>query len=248
MKLVTFILLFTLITMLASCEREQRSFQTAAPSSDAPQHVRPNVSIRPGGTGEAHVNPPAYLDVMTRQQYGAQYANNAQAQSDGQTLYEAFNCVGCHAHGGGGIAPPLIDNKWLYGSNPDQVYQTILEGRPGGMPSFRGRIADYQVWEIVAYVRSLSGRADPNAATGREDHLQANPPPNSQSEKKPMPVPTTSPATGPAVTEVHMPSTSPATAPTTEPVTSPTTQPSASPATSPSTAPSTEPSTAPASP
>jgi cytochrome c oxidase cbb3-type subunit 3 len=204
-----------------SCEREQRSFLTAAPSSDAPQHVRPQVSIRPGGTGEMQVNPPAYLDVMTRQPYGSAFANNAQAQSDGQTLYEAFNCVGCHAHGGGGIGPPLLDNQWLYGSNPEQIYQTILEGRPGGMPSFRGRITDYQVWAIVAYVRSLSGMANPDAANGREDHMNDQPPPNSQSQKDVTPVPTTSPATGPTTSTVHEPATMPATSPAASPSSAP---------------------------
>jgi cytochrome c oxidase cbb3-type subunit 3 len=120
--------------------------------------------------------------------------------SDGQSLYEYFNCVGCHAHGGGGIGPPLLDNKWFYGSEPGQVYMSIVQGRPNGMPSFRGRIPDYQVWELVAFVRSMSGQANPNAAPGREEHMQAPPPPNSMPKETPqtVPAPTTGPATGAA--------------------------------------------------
>ena len=77
--------------------------------------------------------------------------------ADGKRLYNQFNCSGCHAAGGGAIGPPLMDDKWIYGSQPENVFWTIIEGRPQGMPAFGGRIAEDQAWRIVAYVRSLSG-------------------------------------------------------------------------------------------
>src|SRR5581483_11928376 len=95
------------------------------------------------------------------------------------------NCVGCHAHGGGGMGPPLMDQKWIYGSEPEQVYATIMEGRPNGMPSFRGKIPDDQVWKLVAYVRSLSGQTSKTAATGRNDEMRTKPPENSTPTEKP---------------------------------------------------------------
>ena len=64
------------------------------------------------------------------------YEENAFALSEGKRLYSAFNCVGCHAHGGGGMGPALIDDKWIYGHEPGQIFATIVEGRPNGMPSF----------------------------------------------------------------------------------------------------------------
>jgi cytochrome c oxidase cbb3-type subunit 3 len=69
-----------------------------------------------------------------------------------------------------------MDAKWAYGSEPDQVFATIVEGRPNGMPSFRGKIPDYQVWQLVAYVRSLSGQVPRDAAPGRDDDLNAKKP------------------------------------------------------------------------
>ena len=75
-----------------------------------------------------------------------------------------MNCTGCHAHGGGAIGPPLMDDSWIYGSHPDQIFATIVEGRPNGMPSFRGKLPDYEIWQLAAYVRSLSGA---NAAARR---------------------------------------------------------------------------------
>ena len=45
-----------------------------------------------------------------------------------------------------------------------------MKGRPNGMPSFRGRIPEDQIWQLVAYVRSLSGlRAASDAAPRGDD-------------------------------------------------------------------------------
>ena len=101
--------------------------------------------------------------------------DNAYALSEGKRLYSWFNCVGCHAHGGGGMGPPLMDNKWIYGSDPQNIFATIVEGRPNGMPSFRDKIPEPQVWQLAAYVRSLGGLVPKLAAPSREDHMQVAP-------------------------------------------------------------------------
>ena len=84
------------------------------------------------------------------------FDGNAEMIQSGKQLYAAMNCVGCHSHGGGGMGPPLMDDVWIYGSSIEHIVSTIREGRPNGMPSYRGRIPDEQIWEIAAYVRSLS--------------------------------------------------------------------------------------------
>ncbi|HEX9981792.1 MAG TPA: c-type cytochrome [Thermoanaerobaculia bacterium] len=121
------------------------------------------------------------------------YAYNAHAIAEGQRLYTWFNCVGCHANGGGGMGPPLMDVRWRYGSDPENIYATIMEGRPNGMPSFRGKIAEHQVWQLVAYVQSLSGNVPKDAAPGRTDDLQKGKPeqmvPDLVPEKEPAPQP-----------------------------------------------------------
>ena len=80
-----------------------------------------------------------------------------------------------------------MDEKWIYGSAPTQIYATIMEGRPNGMPSFRGKIQPDQAWKIVAYIRSLSGLVPKDAATQRDDHMKSGPPPNSVDPVKPVP-------------------------------------------------------------
>lgn len=84
------------------------------------------------------------------------YIDNPHAINEGKRLYAWFNCIGCHANGGGGMGPPLIDDAWIYGSKPANIYSSIMEGRPNGMPAFYGKIPEQEVWKIVAYVRSLS--------------------------------------------------------------------------------------------
>jgi cytochrome c oxidase cbb3-type subunit III len=103
------------------------------------------------------------------------YDNNAYAMNEGKRLFEWFNCVGCHAHGGGGMGPALMDDEWIYGSDPAQIFNTIWEGRPNGMPSFAGKVQTQQIWQLVSYVRSLNALVRKDAAPGRDDHLNVKP-------------------------------------------------------------------------
>jgi cytochrome c oxidase cbb3-type subunit III len=144
------------LIIATGCKREERRFHDPA--------GRPNrerlVSLVPG---------PYTQDVRARNPY--EY--NAHAISEGKRLFTWYNCTGCHANGGGGMGPPLMDERWIYGEDAENIYATILEGRPNGMPSFRGKIPEYQVWQLVAYVQSLSGNVPKDAAGGRPDSMQA---------------------------------------------------------------------------
>jgi cytochrome c oxidase cbb3-type subunit 3 len=79
--------------------------------------------------------------------------------AQGKQYYQWSNCNGCHFNGGGGIGPAIMDKVWIYGGRIDQIYNSIAEGRPNGMPTWREKIPDAQIWEIAAYVRSLSAPA-----------------------------------------------------------------------------------------
>jgi cytochrome c oxidase cbb3-type subunit 3 len=80
------------------------------------------------------------------------------------------------------MGPALMDDEWIYGSAPEQIYTTIVEGRPNGMPSFAGRIPSYQVWQLVTYVRSLSGLTPSAGRSARVEHMMIYP--GSQSLQK----------------------------------------------------------------
>lgn len=91
------------------------------------------------------------------------YEHNAYAISQGKRLFDWYNCSGCHAHGGGDIGPALIDADWIYGSSPEAIYATIVGGRPNGMPAFGDKVPRQQVWQLVAYVQSLTGQLSRDA-------------------------------------------------------------------------------------
>jgi cytochrome c oxidase cbb3-type subunit III len=145
----------TAILLFSACEREQRSFD------DKPRpaaHRERLVSLVPG---------PPTPAVIVRNPYD----HNAYAIAEGKRLFTWYNCSGCHANGGGGMGPALMDDRWIYGSAAENIVATILEGRPNGMPSFRGRIPEQQVWQLAAFVRSLSGQVPKDAAGGRDEHM-----------------------------------------------------------------------------
>jgi cytochrome c oxidase cbb3-type subunit 3 len=148
-------LLFT--SLLTACKREERRFRETPPSATSDNAVTMS-SLQPG---------PSVIEAGMRNPY----EDNAYAVSEGKQLFDQMNCSGCHSHGGGGIGPPLTDNEWIYGSEPQNIFQTIVEGRPNGMPPFRGKIPNYQVWELVAYVRALGGIQGKAVRTTRDDHM-----------------------------------------------------------------------------
>jgi len=146
--------------MAVACHREQRDFAPAATASRRSFPVRIG-TLQPGPKqlGASAMNNP--------------YEGNAWAISEGQRLFEQYNCSGCHFHGGGGIGPALMDKEWIYGSSPANIYTSICEGRPNGMPSWCGHIPDNQIWELVTYVRSLGGFEGRVASPSRSDEMQA---------------------------------------------------------------------------
>lgn len=93
--------------------------------------------------------------MLPRPASGMPFDASPEVIAEGYRLYQWMNCAGCHGlRGGGGMGPPFADGRWIYGSEPENIFQSIVQGRPDGMPSFRALQAE-QVWQLVAYVRSL---------------------------------------------------------------------------------------------
>lgn len=91
-----------------------------------------------------------------------QYTGNTGAIEDGRRLFNAYNCSGCHSgYAGGGMGPNLRDSVWIYGATDADLFATITAGRPNGMPAWGGRIPEDQIWRIIAYLRTLGTRAEP---------------------------------------------------------------------------------------
>jgi cytochrome c oxidase cbb3-type subunit 3 len=61
-----------------------------------------------------------------------------------------------------------------------------VEGRPNGMPAFEGKLTDQQVWQLVAYVRSLSGQLRKDVEPGRSDSMSARTAPQATPPERPV--------------------------------------------------------------
>ena len=102
-------------------------------------------------------------------------ASDKQAMETGKRLYLTY-CMQCHgadARGAKGF-PNLTDSDWLYGGEPEQIKQTIDEGRMGVMPPHAQLGAD-TIKDLANYVRSLSGLPNDSvrAAKGKEAFTSA---------------------------------------------------------------------------
>ncbi|MBC6982565.1 c-type cytochrome [Caulobacter sp. 17J80-11] len=152
--------------VLAGCEREKRHIGPSGPEAAPVIQTTPFV---PGGAQPLPKDPRAEF-----------YENNAFEVAQGARLFRWYNCSGCHSNGGGGMGPALIDDQWIYGSEIEQIYGTIQQGRPNGMPSFRDKATEEQIWQLAAYVRSLAGK-NSQVASSRSDAMAGIPPRNQAS-------------------------------------------------------------------
>jgi cytochrome c oxidase cbb3-type subunit 3 len=148
-----------ILALLAGCDREARD-----PRGSPLPESAPLVS--------------AALDPDVSDPRSAGYKNNAMHVSNGQLYFAWMNCSGCHSNGGGGMGPALMDGKWRYGSSMESLVQTIANGRPNGMPSFAGKMTPTQIWEVAAYVRTLSAHDSQSVRGGRSEGLSAGEPPS----------------------------------------------------------------------
>jgi cytochrome c oxidase cbb3-type subunit III len=163
-KAILRLLLLLFFAVGGGCQREERSYRSDPIATESEERIA-LVSLSVGPSG-----PQTRISGK-----GKEFESNAYHVSQGKTLYRWFNCNGCHANGGGGSGPPLMDDTWIYGGSIEDIVHTIREGRPNGMPSFRGKVPEDQIWQVAAYVRSLSGNIAKDVAPSRNDSMHPGP-------------------------------------------------------------------------
>jgi cytochrome c oxidase cbb3-type subunit 3 len=73
----------------------------------------------------------------------------------GKALFDA-NCVACHnPKGEGNIGPNLTDKNWIYGFDIKDVFKTIKNGTPNGMPEHASKFNPLQLQQVASFVLSL---------------------------------------------------------------------------------------------
>ncbi len=141
----------SVLAVLAGCGQHFHGDSTA----QAPQQGLPaegQIASVPMGdiAGAAATNLPATMNNP--------YEGNAQAAQQGKALFIKMNCAGCHGYDAkGGMGPSLVDHYWRYGGVPVDVFKSIYEGRPQGMPAWGHALPAQEIWKIVAYIETLGG-------------------------------------------------------------------------------------------
>ncbi|HEX3940258.1 MAG TPA: c-type cytochrome [Acidobacteriaceae bacterium] len=146
-RAVSFLPMTLCVALLAGCHGGWNSTSAAA---GGPAIVSDPVGPVPGAVQNIHYssNP---------------YSNDPVALQDGRRLFDWYNCSGCHGgHAGGGMGPSLRDPVWLYGNRDDQIFDSIAHGRSKGMPAWGSKIPESQIWELVAYIKSMGTPQEPD--------------------------------------------------------------------------------------
>jgi cytochrome c oxidase cbb3-type subunit III len=155
------ILLALMALFLAGCEREQRQLRLDPPIAEA-------VAAMPSGIGGA---PPQVYSALDKA-----YVSNAYDLSQGKRLYSWFGCPECHGSDGlGGTGPPLLDGWWQYGPDVVSIYLSVRDGRLDGMPAFRDKLTNEQIWQLTGYVQTMGAYVAKTAAPSRDDAVQTRP-------------------------------------------------------------------------
>lgn len=124
-------------------------------------------------TGQ-HAAEVAKMDAATKPLYDKYMAMDLkavaadkQAMEMGKRLYLTY-CMQCHgadARGSKGF-PNLTDADWQWGGEPEQIVETIAQGRMGVMPP-HAELGGETIKDLANYVRSLSGLPHDSVRAGK---------------------------------------------------------------------------------
>lgn len=160
MRMVNLLLAGTLIAGVAGCRSGPDATPVAAgraPVTEDPVGPIPGVSAN-----VTYSTDPVLRDPVALQ--------------DGRRLFGWYNCSGCHGgHGGGGMGPSLRDRVWLYGDGDGQIFNSIAQGRSKGMPAWGTKLPAEQIWELVAYIKSMNTPYEPDPPVEPSNETVPNP-------------------------------------------------------------------------
>jgi cytochrome c oxidase cbb3-type subunit 3 len=146
--------LIACVLTLCACQRDE--------GRELPHGAPQGVAAGPVSDTAAGVIPGIHPQVSFGSIHNP-YIGNAQAEHDGRQLFLMYNCVGCHGgRAGGGMGPSLRDSAWIYGNSDADLFATITEGRPNGMPTWGGKIPEDQIWKLISYIRTLRTKEEPD--------------------------------------------------------------------------------------
>lgn len=91
--------------------------------------------------------------------------DDATAIRNGDAIFRA-RCAGCHGRDARGLTAPDLTGLWASGATDPQLFQIVRGGVPGSeMPPFDTRSQESEIWETLAYLRTLNVASGADEAT-----------------------------------------------------------------------------------
>ena len=86
------------------------------------------------------------------------FEGNTQAISNGAAMFRT-RCAGCHGPDARGYLGPDLTGLWAAGATDDRLFDIVRRGVPGTEMTAADplRVLDKDIWQVLAYVRTLSG-------------------------------------------------------------------------------------------
>jgi len=104
------------------------------------------------------------------------YRGNAAAIAEGKEVFTTI-CVACHlADGRGLVGPSLVDPYWKYGHDDAELFETVSNGRPAGMPPWGAQLGADKIWKALAFMETLPKTSAPGVGAPDYQPPAAAPP------------------------------------------------------------------------
>jgi cbb3-type cytochrome c oxidase subunit III len=94
--------------------------------------------------------------------------SDAASIEEGRKLFQRY-CASCHGPGGkgdgsmalaGGTPANLTDDTWDHGSSDGEIFVVIRDGTSSDMESYKDRLTEKQMWQLVNFIRTLAVKSD----------------------------------------------------------------------------------------
>jgi cytochrome c oxidase cbb3-type subunit 3 len=159
--------LCSMLALFAACQRHEQDIRGGAAGDVLPPQGQSSVMRTTDTTGLPAEGVLARIAIGDIAGVGnntldatvkSPYAGDMAAIKEGNDEFVTMNCAACHGYDlKGGMGPDLTDTYWRYGGSPADIYKSIFEGRPQGMPAWGRAITPTLIWKLVAYIESKGG-------------------------------------------------------------------------------------------
>jgi mono/diheme cytochrome c family protein len=114
--------------------------------------------------GSQEVHPPTPHRHPEAQKLKNPIPADESSVTEGRKIY-LRQCASCHGPSGkgdgsmalaGGTPSNLTDETWDHGSSDGEIFVVIRDGVSSDMESYKDKLTEKQMWQLVNYIRSLS--------------------------------------------------------------------------------------------